>query len=270
MEQELQQFMQTVKQYYSENKRSFPWRETTDPYAIMVSEFMLQQTQTDRVVPKYQTFMKSFPTIKSLAKASQSKIVSYWSGLGYNRRALFLHRTANEVLSRFNGTIPRDIHSLESLPGIGPYTAAAISTFAFNQPHVFIETNIRTVFIHQFFKDAENISDNDLKPFIEKTIDRDNPREWYYALMDYGSYLKKILPNPSLKSKHHVKQSTFEGSTRQIRGAILKELLQTNTTDQHTLAVYEQFSEEMVVHALQSLEKEGFITTDKNTVSLKK
>mgnify|MGYP002624450157 CR=1 FL=1 len=268
---ELSKFTEHVWSFYKDHNRSFPWRETTDPYEIMVSEFMLQQTQTDRVVPKYEEFLNSFPSIETLAKASQSEVLKYWQGLGYNRRALYLHRTANEIRSRFNGIFPENITDLETLPGIGPYTSAAIATFAFNQPHVFIETNIRTVYIHHFFEDKEGIDDTQLMPLIEETLDQQNPREWYYALMDYGSYLKKQHPNPNRKSKHYTKQSKFEGSLRQVRGAILRELIDSkHSKSPKDLHLYDSYPPSKVKLAINSLEKDGFIIKDQNTISLKK
>ncbi len=228
------EFQQTILDFYNTKGRVFPWRETLDPYAIMVSEIMLQQTQTERVVPKYIEWMQKFPTVEHLSKASLVDVLSMWSGLGYNRRARFLHNAAIEItqiIKEDGKSFPSNPKELEKLPGIGHYTARAVSTFAFNNPEVFIETNIRSVFLFFFFqdrlKDTENkepIHDSEIFPFIEKSLFNENPRMWYYALMDYGAELKKIIKNPNRKSKHYTKQSRFEGSIRQARGAILRQL----------------------------------------------
>ena len=187
---------------------------------------MLQQTQVDRVVPYYKAFLKKFPNVKVLASAPLSDVLHLWQGLGYNRRAKMLHSAAKEIVNAHNGRFPKTYEDLIMLPGVGEYTAKAIRTFSYNEPEVFIETNIRTVFIYHFFSRAKNITDATLLPFIEQTLDRKNPREWYAALMDYGTHLKKEHPNPSRKSAHHTTQKPFKGSDREIRGAILKAHLQ--------------------------------------------
>jgi A/G-specific adenine glycosylase len=227
-----EQFQKTIYEYYRHNKRTFPWRNTHDPYLILVSEIMLQQTQTDRVVPRFESFVSTFPTIESLAQAPLKKVLQQWQGLGYNRRGLMLHKAAKETVAHYNSKLPKDKKLLESLPGIGPYTAGAVMAFAFNTPVVMIETNIRTVFIHHFFTNHGDVHDNELLPLIEQTLDVKNPRKWYSALMDYGNHLKKHHPNPNRKSKHYTKQSKFEGSDRQVRGLILRELTHKNMSMQ--------------------------------------
>lgn len=192
---------------------------------------MLQQTQTERVSAYYPKFLARFPDIRTLAGAPFRAVLEVWRGLGYNRRAFFLKRCAEEVVLRHDGVLPKDIEGLLSLPGIGPYTARAVLTFAFNQPHVFIETNIRAVYLHHFFPNRDGVSDREIVPLIEETLDRENPRNWYYALMDYGVHLKSVFPNPSRRSVHHTKQSRFLGSCRQIRGAILRVLSRRSFRD---------------------------------------
>ncbi len=228
-----EEFQKTILDYYNTKGRSFPWRETTDPYAIMVSEIMLQQTQTDRVIPKYEAWLEKYPSVKELSNAPLAEVLTMWSGLGYNRRARFLHNAAIELSSILEEgkSFPNNPKELEKLSGIGHYTARAVSTFAFNNPEVFIETNIRSVYLFFFFEDRlkntenfEPIHDNEIFPLIEKTLYSENPRLWYYALMDYGAELKKQVKNPNRKSKHYTKQSKFEGSVRQARGAILRQL----------------------------------------------
>lgn len=224
---EIRHFRETVLGHFEKHGRSFLWRLTTDPYEILVSEVMLQQTRTDRVAAYFPRFIARFPDIATLAAAPLREVLALWQGLGYNRRALFLKKCAEATLARHDGILPDTIEALTALPGIGPYTARAVITFAFNKPHLFIETNIRTAYLHHFFPGREKVSDRELMPFIESTLDRDDPRRWYYALMDYGVHLKKLHPNPSRRSAHHTKQSRFEGSDRQMRGAILRALAKT-------------------------------------------
>lgn len=262
-------FMETVWKFYHENGRSFPWRKTHDPYRIFVSEIMLQQTQADRVVDKYLAFIKKYKTVNNLAKATQREVISLWQGLGYNRRALYLMRAAKIITEKYGGKFPKTIPELTALPGIGPYTARAILTFAYNIPSVFIETNIRTVYLHFFFKNAESksVSDSDVMQKIEKTVDNHNPREWYWALMDYGTMLKKTQRVKNIASKTYIKQKPFEGSRRQIRGAILRVLVDKPSfaVDKLTQTLN---NDTRVVSELESLEKEGFIVRKKNVIYL--
>jgi len=222
-----QQFQQMVYEHFQENPRSLPWRSTIDPYRIMVSEVMLQQTQVERVLPKYAAFLDRFPTVAALAEASLADVLAHWQGLGYNRRGMMLQRAAAEIMARHGGVVPDSAADLVRLPGIGAYTAGAIAAFAFGQPTPFIETNIRSVFIHIFFHDRTAVSDREILPLVEQTLDRDNIRDWYNALMDYGAMLKKSISNPSRRSREHSRQTPFRGSNREIRGEILRLLLET-------------------------------------------
>ncbi len=223
-------FRRVVQKHFAQQGRDLPWRKTTDPYKILVSEIMLQQTQVERVIPKYKEFLKQFPTVRKLARATLGDVLRVWSGLGYNRRAKMLWECAKEVVGTRRGIFPKTYEELKKLRGVGPYTAGAVSAFAYNQPVVMIETNIRSVYLHHFFKDREGIHDKDLLPLIEATLDRENPRLWYNMLMDYGSHLKAMHGNPNRKSKHHTKQKPFKGSNRELRGAILRALGDTSST----------------------------------------
>jgi len=216
------QKIQDVFSWYKKNKRDLPWRKTHDPYHILISELMLQQTQVSRVVQKFPAFIKTFPTFKSLADISFKEILKEWQGMGYNRRAFYLKKIAGVITHDYKGRLPHDPELLKKLPGIGPNTAASICAFAFNKPTVFIETNIRSVFIHEFFSKKNNISDKDILPLVEQTLDTKNPRDWYNALMDYGTMIKETYGNPNLKSKHYIKQSKFKDSNREMRGNILR------------------------------------------------
>lgn len=202
-----------------------PWRKTKNPYKIVVSEVMLQQTQAARVLEKYPEFLGAFPTIEALAKASLAEVLRIWRGMGYNRRVRYLRDAAQKIVIELNGHVPKTEKELRKLPGVGHYTANAILTFAYNEPRVFIETNIRRVFIYYFFRNKRGVSDTEILPLVTATLDTKNPREWYYALMDYGSHLSKVSrANANTQSKHYMKQSTFKGSLRELRGKIIRAL----------------------------------------------
>jgi A/G-specific adenine glycosylase len=221
----LEEFRNLVYDHFRRSGREMPWRKTNDPYRILVSEIMLQQTQVQRVETKYREFIAAFPDFPSLARAPLRKVLRVWQGMGYNRRAMALQKIAQRVMTEYDGGLPDSVETLRTFPGIGTATAGAIVAFAFNKPTVFLETNIRRVFLHIFFRDREGVRDRELLPLVEKTLDRENPRQWYYGLMDYGARLKKEAENPNRRSAHYTRQSPFEGSDRQIRSLILKTLL---------------------------------------------
>lgn len=279
----MKNFTKEIWGYYKKSKRNLPWRNTTDPYHILVSEVMLQQTQVSRVIPKYQEFIRKFKNIKTLALTSKADVLTLWQGLGYNRRALFLKKTCeilyaeNPKASRF----PTTREELLKLPGIGQSTAGAILAFAFNKPEPFIETNIRAVFIYFFFKEISSVHDTNILELLSETFkqskQRNNPREWYYALYDYGSMLKTQLGKEKTtlhkQSKHYNKQSSFKGSNREIRSNILKLFInqtkniriKSNTLTtayiiNTILKMLPQSTEENIKINIESLEKEGFIT----------
>ncbi len=223
-----------VRSHYAMHRRShLPWRQTKDPYKILVSEVMLQQTQVARVCPKYKLFIKKFPTAEALAHAPLSEVLLVWSGLGYNRRAKMLQSAARVITQEHGGIFPKRAVDLEALPGIGHYTARAVAIFAFNKPEVCIETNIRTVFTHFYFPKKKIVSDKEIFPYIERDLQQSklHPRDFYAALMDYGSFLKKSGVRLNSKSKHYAKQSKFEGSTRQMRAAKLRALLEAGAPE---------------------------------------
>ncbi|MBX4197807.1 A/G-specific adenine glycosylase [Candidatus Parcubacteria bacterium] len=279
------QFRNTIWKYYKAHKRAFPWRETKDPYKILVSEIMLQQTQTDRVVKKYEEWLEHFPTFKDLADAPLQKVLKIWQGLGYNRRALALKRAAAIICEKYNGKLPANYEKILELPGIGPYTAGAIMAFAFNKPFPIIETNIRTVFIYFYKKQGKVprfvsqaasraapspasgtlplVADADILLLVEKTLDKNNPREWYHALMDYGVMLKKTHGNLNKQSRHYTKQSSFIGSNRQIRSTILKAITLKPQTQKSILSFLElnnvKVTSEQFQKNISALQNEGFI-----------
>jgi A/G-specific adenine glycosylase len=221
----VEKFRRLIYDYFRRGRREMPWRQTSDPYRILVSEIMLQQTRVERVEAKYPKFIEAFPDFRSLARASLREILRVWQGMGYNRRVMALQKIARRVVTDFHGRLPDSEETLRTFPGIGPATAGAVAAFAFNKPSVFVETNIRRAFLDFFFADRDNVSDKEILPIVEKTLDRENPRLWYYALMDYGAILKNDAENANRRSAHYTRQSPFEGSDRQIRSLILKTLL---------------------------------------------
>lgn len=261
-------FIHDVWEYYRRHgRRSLPWRKTKDPYRIMVSEIMLQQTQVDRVVPKYEAFLKRFPTVHALAEASLSDVLRLWQGLGYNRRAKMLHQCAVIIVGEYHGKFPRNHNELMRLPGIGHYTAGAIMAFAYGSGVPIIETNIRSVYLHHFFNDATDVTDVEILEKVTRTLDTENAREWYYALMDYGVYIKKEFGNPNSRSKHYTRQSTFKGSDREIRGAIIKVLSKSSVT-YDTLHKVLPFEDVRIDAQLDKLTKEGLISCNRKTYAL--
>lgn len=253
------QFKSAVYAYYRSHSRSLPWRETYDPYRILVSEIMLQQTQVERVREKYAAFLEVFPDFAALGAAPLTEVLSLWQGLGYNRRAVSLHNCAKTVVERYGGTLPPCVEEMERLPGIGHYTARAVAAFSFGIPAAFIETNIRSVYIHHYFQDREGVKDSEIMPLVEQTLDVSDPRQWYYALMDYGAMLKKTHGNPNRKSAHHARQSPFQGSNRERRSMILKAVLAVPGVNGRGLAEMLQGYGERLKENLKQLEQEGFI-----------
>lgn len=254
--------------------RDLPWRNTRDPYAIMLSEIMLQQTQVGRVQNYWDRFLGLFPTIDALASAETSLVLEMWQGLGYNRRALALKSCAEVCSQRYGGELPRSREGLVALPGIGPATAGGILAFAHNEPAVYLETNVRTVFLHHLFPGRDQVSDREISPYVQRTCSLDNPRGWYYALLDYGSFLKSTLPNPSRRSKHHSRQSTFEGSRRQKRAELVRVVLaQRKVTLEGLHGALAEFEAahgrpepelELTRSIADDLVKEGFFAKDGN------
>ncbi len=223
-------FKRELSRFKKTGYRSFPWRGESDPYHILVSEIMLQQTQTDRVIAYYLRFIKTFPTSTSLSKASLKEVLTLWSGLGYNRRARFLHNAAQKIETDFGGSIPHTYEALRSLPGVGEYTANAVLAFAFNKRVLLLETNIRTVLIHHFFKHTEKVTDQMLKKVLSSLLPKRGINTWYGLLMDYGAALKKEVGNKNKQSTTYKKQKAFKGSEREIRGHIVSWLLKTPST----------------------------------------
>lgn len=256
------QFLELVYSYYQQHGRhDLPWRlpesdGSFDPHKVLLSEVMLQQTQVPRVIPKFAAFLQQFPNVSVLAQASLGDVLVIWQGLGYNRRAKYLWQAAQMVVGGYGGTFPHTVGELVRLPGIGTNTAGAIVVYAYNQPAVFIETNIRTVYIHHYFHDQTGVPDAAIRALLEQTIDRDNPRTFYWALMDYGTHLKQTVGNLTRASKAYAKQSKFSGSLRQLRGRVLRLLAGGPLPAERLL--YE-LNDPRATRVLQDLEQEHMV-----------
>jgi A/G-specific adenine glycosylase len=256
-------FRERVYSYYREHGRhDLPWRQTPDPYAVLVSEVMLQQTQVARVAPYYEEWLASFPNPAALAAAPLEAVLRTWQGLGYNRRAIALTRAAGVIVAEHDGEVPREREALLALPGVGPATAAGVRAFAFGEPDLYLETNVRAAFLHEFFADAEEVPDRAILPLLQQTLDRSDPRRWYWALLDYGAHLKRTLPNPSRRSRHHTRQSPFEGSHRQVRSRLLRAVMEVPDATAEDLAIASEAEPDRVARALDELVSEGFLAEE--------
>ena len=254
-------FQELLWQKASELYRDMPWRSDTQPYFVLVSEIMLQQTQVPRVKVKFEEFMTRFPTIATLANAPLADVLTVWSGLGYNRRAKYLHEAAKKIVEQFNGDIPDSHDQLVQLPGVGPNTAGALLAYSFNQPSLFIETNIRTVVFHHFFNDRVDVNDREVKEALEQVVDYEHPREFYWAMMDYGSWLKQQGAGGIDRSKHYKKQAPLKGSVREVRGRILKILATGDFTESELKGQLETWTsiDERYEKAIEGLLTDGLI-----------
>ncbi len=255
-------FQEKIISWYNTNKRNLPWRNTTNPYHILVSEIMLQQTQVSRVIEKFNQFIKAFPTLEVLASATKQEILSMWIGLGFNSRALRLQKTAQILVSKYNSLIPKDELELQKLPGIGPYTSRSIVIFAYNKDIVTIDTNIRRILIHEFQLPA-NVSDKELEDIAKQNLLLGQSRKWHNALMDYGAL---VLTTSKTGIPAKTKQSTFKGSKRETRAAILKTIVRKGP--QKKSALEKQHTHTQFQEILEQLEKEKIIEITNNICSL--
>ena len=264
----IQTFQKIIYSYYNQHGREFPFREKISEYYVLVSEIMLQQTQTGTVAEKFLKFIKRFPDFKTLANAPLDEVLRAWQGLGYNRRAKALKEIAIKVIEDYNGKLPKSVELLKKLPQIGHNTASSIVAFAFNTPTYFVETNIRRVYMYFFFSHKDQIKDKEILPLVKETIDKQNPREWYYALMDYGVMLKKTHPELNKRSAHYRKQKPFKGSNREIRGKVLRMFLKTKSLSKDQIMNKLNFNAERIKQVLNQLEKEGFIQKEEKIYSV--
>ncbi len=281
------QFQEHIWRWYTRHRRDLPWRPPFSlnqkkiskdwceehTYEIFISEIMLQQTQVDRVIPFFERFISELPDWEALAQCPQPKLLRLWKGLGYNRRALNTKKAALHILKEHKGNLPTDRESLKRIPNVGEYTSAALMNFAHSIPTALIETNVRTVFFHHLFPNQSDISDTQIMKKVEATFKKDTPREWMYALMDYGSHLRSEGVKITSKSKHYTKQSTFKGSKREVRGKILEILLHEPKLKveilEQKIADELPNNENNTLHIIRDLSTENFLTLDKDLVTLK-
>lgn len=248
------------RHYRRSGRHALPWRRTRNPYRIAVSEIMLQQTRVARVLRFYPKFLKRFPSFRALARAPRREVLAAWQGMGYNRRAVALHRLAGEIIIRHRGKLPRDPARLARLPGIGPATAGAVAAFAFDIPSPFLETNIRRAIIHHFFPRRAEVRERDLFAVAARILDRTRPRAWHYALMDYGSWLATQTKNPNRRSARYRRQPPFKGSSRELRGKIVREFLARSSMAPRALARALGVPLPRVRRAFADLKEEGLVT----------
>ncbi|ACV22315.1 A/G-specific adenine glycosylase [Slackia heliotrinireducens] len=269
---ELHAFVQLVREEGKRLYRDLPWRDTRDPYAIWISEVMLQQTQVPRVLTRWERFMTRFPTVDALSAAASADVLEEWQGMGYNRRALALKRAADICSADFAGALPKTHDELIGLPGIGPSTAAGILAFAYDEPSIYIETNVRAVFIHHFFPESDSVSDKEIRPLVEACCPDSDVRGWYYALLDYGAWLKKEFVNPTRAAKAYTRQSAFEGSRRQKRAWLVRQVMATDGVSSETLLIQlnsheleegrDSVDADVFASIMADLQREGFVRLD--------
>lgn len=258
----IHRFNAILSEFYLKNRRPMPWRDEITPYRVVVSEIMLQQTLVPSVMKKFDYFIQVFPDFVTLAQASLEGVLRAWQGLGYNRRAKYLLQIAQEIMIRWDGIVPDDPEVLRTLPGIGPATAGSIVVFTYDRPIVFIETNVRRVFIHHFFQDQVGVSDKEIYPVLNRTLDHTHPRDWYYSIMDYGTFLAGAIENPNRRSRHYAVQSKFSGSDREMRGRILKILLDEGPTAGDIIHQKIQSEKERTDRILGQMIHEGLLMRD--------
>jgi A/G-specific adenine glycosylase len=182
----VQRIREGLLHWFRDVQRDLPWRRTRDPYAVLVSEVMLQQTQVDRVLPYYARFLERFPTTRALAEAPVAEVIKLWSGLGYNRRAVNLQRAAQVVVSEYDGQFPSDPETLRGLPGLGPYTAGAVAAFAFERDVAFLDTNMRRVVTRLVFG-ADSVPEREVLAAAQALLPRGQGWEWNQALIEFGA-----------------------------------------------------------------------------------
>ncbi len=285
---------QALLNWFSEAARDLPWRRTRDPYRILVAEVMLQQTQVDRVLPKYEAFLERFPTLQALAEAPTADVIRMWSGLGYNRRAVNLQRAAREIVARYGGIFPQDVAILVTLPGIGPYTAGAVACFAFEQDVAFMDTNIRRVIRRVFTDPADMVTERPLLELARAALPVGRGWAWNQALMELGSLictaeapacwrcpLRDLCRNYAARrsSDEHLtplqprkriaerREQPFIGSNRYFRGRIIEALralppgaaLALNDLGPQVRPEYTPADEAWLTALIRGLERDGLV-----------
>jgi len=244
--------------WYALNRRDLPWRRTRDPYAVLVSEIMLQQTQVQRVIPKYEVFLTTYPRLEDLAAAPLSDVLRLWQGLGYNNRARRLRDCATAAVAggpRGAASLPRALDDLQALPGIGPYTARAVLVFAHNDDLAAVDANVRRVLTHELGL-AHDLSAARLQQTADAVLPRGRSRDWHNALMDYGS---AVLPARVTGIAPRARQGAFEGSRRWQRSRLLRQLLAAGPQPLEQAAGALDLTPELVAEYAALLEADGLV-----------
>lgn len=261
----IQSFQNLVFSWWEDNKRDLPWRRTHDPYKILVSEVMLQQTQVDRVLPKYDEFLYFFPDVYTLSQATPAKVLRVWRGMGYNRRALYLQKAAKAIVELHHGYFPEDEAHLTKLPGVGTYTARALLVFAFNHPIAVVDTNIRKIITHFFFDDKPQ-KEMVIEDVARQLLPKKQAWKWNQALMDYGALALNVS-----RITYHVspKAKPFKDSNRFYRGRIVDRLRESDMKETELLKeliVKHKKSKNLLKKIIESLERDGLITRTKENM----
>lgn len=275
---------EALRAWYAPRRDAYPWRGTRDPYAIWVSEVMLQQTQAARVVPAYRSFLRRFPTVRALAAASRRDVVAEWRGLGYNRRAVRLSEAARVIVRDHGGRIPRDKDELLELPGVGPYTASAVASMGFGEPVAVVDTNVRRVVARVHLgMEGHEVPSEDMSTLADAWLDREDPVTWNQAVMDLGREVCR--PNPkcdvcplagvcrfrlsgAVARRGPRSQGPFEGSSRQVRGAVVSALRSHPWLTPAHLASETGFPVDRVEAAIQALAVDGLVEVEAGRVQL--
>lgn len=254
---DLTSFRRQILDWYETHRRDLPWRGDPDPYHVLVSEVMLQQTQVPRVLPKYLEFLERFPTLQSLAAASTADALRAWQGLGYNRRALNLKRAAETVVRQHDGQLPHTVEELERLPGIGRYTARAVACFAFGLQVPVIDTNVRRVLSGLA---GRKLTEGEAEALAHELLPPGRAADWNQALMDYGALVYKPTPRRTSKT-----QEPFERTNRFWRGRIVDALRQHDSLSLRALLEalpYPDRDELRVRGLVRTLHEEGMVHYD--------
>ncbi len=252
----MRKFQQDILSFYEKRGRDLPWRKTTDPYKILISEIMLQQTQVDRVIPYYQRWLKKWPTVQKLANASRTAVLKAWMGLGYNNRGINIHKAAQKIMEDYKGDVLAAVKDYKNVPGIGPYTSAAVRIFSANEDIITVDTNIRRIYMHEFnLKDDSKVGE-----LAQQCLPKGRSRDWHNALMDYGA---TFLTARRAGIRPKTQQSKFEGSDRQIRAQILRSILNEGAKSEAELRALTQTESKRLKAVLAKLVRDDVLKAGK-------
>ena len=260
----IRKFQTMILTWWKTHRRDLPWRKTHDPYKILVSEIMLQQTQVSRGLPKYIEFLEVFPTVEKLAGAKTSSVLRIWKGMGYNRRALYLQNTAKKVVLDYNGIFPNTEQQLTTLSGVGKYTARAIMVFAFAIDIAVVDTNIRQIITHFFFDDAPQ-PEKSIQEVADQLMPKGKAWEWHQALMDYGAIALERNEKRSIKKK----SKPFKETNRYFRGRLLDLVYEKQWKEADLMSeMVKKFGKdkEFMEEIINGMSKDGLIVCSKTGI----